>query len=109
MSSPQPSIEVGVLLTEQAVFLRASLEGSGGEAVIKLNPFGARQLAHMLTMAAASAEPPESPALKALDTYVKVFGGIHEKGCPEDDTCTCTFVRETNEILAAGNMKRNGS
>lgn len=35
---------------------------------------------------------------RALKWYVDQHGGLHDDDCPEDDTCQCLFVKETNEL-----------
>lgn len=36
----------------------------------------------------------------ALKRYVDRYAGIHDDECPEDDTCQCVFVKETNDLCA---------
>lgn len=47
-----------------------------------------------------AAERTLAEAYEVLRRYVEGFGGIHEPGCPEDDTCSCPFVARTNVVLS---------
>ncbi len=58
-------------------------------------------LVNWLLVRAGAAEA-EAGALRAcLVAYVEEYAGIHEDDCPEDDTCACPLVAQTNTALTA--------
>jgi hypothetical protein len=46
--------------------------------------------------------------LEALKLYVDVVGGVHDSGCPEDDTCDCKWKYVNDQVNAAIAKVENG-
>jgi hypothetical protein len=52
-----------------------------------------------------SREAVERSAL-AIEAYAEHHGGVHVDGCPEDDTCFCSFAWMNDGVNAAPDLLR---